>query len=437
VPDTIDMCGQALAGRYNDWHSPILANVWGFLGIRVSTIFVAQTLAIVLAARSILSPYLRPATAAVATLVIFLNPTTLGWMGHVGKDEWFCALVLWTIATLGMAARSEKPKRRRAFLAIAMILAWFTIASRGNAPAAVLGVFLAFASLLTPARLSGLRPIGKQLVSGIWVVGLVVILTWSTQLYSSLVVKPERRYPEQPTMVFDLAGISERTGQLLVPVTFLHPGTTLKDVEANFDEGAAEAWFFSQASPLKFPVSDGSEIAKLRSAWLSAIGRHPIAYFRLRLSYALDQLGMAQPHPGGSLDDRGSRPETWGIVCDLPDVAIPSVNSAVDRVLTQVDNSHDVRGWVFLGLLIVSSLLPWKSRCNEAHALLGAAFFNEVSIAALGMSATYRYCWFLAVAAQFTMALTLRRSRQFGRRHEDKKEFDSPKLIQNNEGLPS
>jgi hypothetical protein len=416
VPDTIDMCGQAVTGVYTDWHSPILAGLWGFLGVDVSTIFVVQTLAIVFAARSLLGAYLRPVVAAIATLVIVLNPATLGWLGHVGKDEWFCALVLWTVASLAAAARSEDTNRRRILIVVALVLAWFAIASRGNAAAGVLGACLPFAGLLTPARLSNFRPVANRLASWAWVAGVVVMLAISAQLYARIVIQPERHYVEQATMTFDLAGMSERTGQLLMPDLFLDPGATLADVEANFDEGAAESWFFSQESPLRYPVRDGSEIAELRSVWLSAIRAHPIAYLQLRLSYALDQLGVTQPHPGGSVDDQGSQPESFGIVCDLPHVAIPPVNSAVDRVLWRTDESNLVRGWVFLVLLIVSSVVAWRPRCNEARALLGAAILNEMTIALLGISATYRYSWFLVVAAQLAAALALRRSRRLARR---------------------
>ncbi len=205
-------------------------------------------------------------------------------------------------------------------------------------------------------------------MSWIWVVGVVVMLTLSAQLYSRIVVQPHHNYVEQATMSFDLAGMSERTGQLLVPPNFLDPGATLADVEANFDEGAAEAWYSTETSPLVYPVRDGSEIADLRSAWLTAIRRHPIAYLEVRLSYALAQLGVTQAHPGGSAADPGSRPETFGIACDVPEPAFPSLTSAADRVLIRTDESHVLRGWFFLAMLIASTVLTWRPRCNEARA---------------------------------------------------------------------
>jgi hypothetical protein len=424
VPDTIDMCSQALTGQYTDWHSPTMAGIWGFLGLEVDMIFLFQTFAIVFAMRSLLRPHLRPAAVAVVTLVVTFNPATLSWLAHVGKDQWFCAFILWCIAALSAAARTDDAKKRRRLTTLALVLAWFSIAARGNAAAAVLGAFLPFASILTPRRFTALEGRARRAVMFGWLVGVVASLAFSVAIYERIVVDPQPRYVEQATMSFDLAGMSKRTGELLLPPDVLYPGSTLEDVSARFDERKGESWFFESGSPLRYPLDTASEVAKLKSAWLRSIFEHPVAYLQVRVSYTLAQLGISQPHPGGSMSDVGSRPEAFGLSCELPKVAAPRVNRWLNQIFISVDSSHLIRGWFFLVLLIGAVVLTWRPPNNEARALLGAALLNELSVALLGVSATYRYCWFLALTSQLATALTLRRlphfrSPRFRLPHED------------------
>ncbi|UDY35585.1 hypothetical protein [Dermatobacter hominis] len=406
VPDSLDMCWQAMSGEYNDWHAPVITWLWGIHFVAPVWLFLATLAATIVAIHLIISRWLRPWASVVATSLIVLFPGTLGWLGHIGKDQWFAAACLLGIALLGRASTEQRRRARRALLVGAAVCLWLAIAARKNAVLPVAVVVLV--GWPVPASLFGkFRGVGwaRRIVTS---VSVVVLLLLSVTLLDSLVVQPEAVHAEQSTYMFDLAGISLDEHEMLFPKGTFPRGTTLEDVDQYFDPRAGDAYFFAPGTPVD-PFKPPGQVARLRTAWLDAVLEHPDDYLRTRLTYTWALLGGSGPHPLRSINDEGSRPETWDSPCPLPERTYPALHEDVFDALDWFEERNVFRGWTFLLVLVAASAVAGLRKVLEARCLLAAGVLSLVGLAVAGISPTYRYSWFTALAALVAVALALRR----------------------------
>ena len=406
VPDSIDMCWQAMSGEYNDWHSPVIAWIWGLHFVAPVWVFLLTLAGTIVAIHLIVSRWLRPWVAVVATVLIVVFPATLGWLGHIGKDEWFAAACLLGIALLGRASTEQRRRVRRALLVGAAVCLWLAIAARKNAVLPVAAVVLV--GWPVPASLFGkVRGVGwvRRIATSVAVVAALVV---SVTALDSFVVRPEALHAEQSTYMFDLAGISLQEHEMLFPKGTFERGTTLEDVGAFFDPRVGDRYFFAPGTPVD-PFKPAAQVERLRDAWIDAVLEHPDDYLRTRLTYTWALLGGSGPHPLQSINDDGSRPETWNNPCPLPERTYPGLHREVVDVLDWFEERHVFRGWVFLVVLVVAAAVAGLRRVLEARCLLVAGVLSLAGLAVAGISPTYRYSWFTSLAALIAVALALRR----------------------------
>jgi len=400
------MCGQAMSGIYNDWHSPAIAGLWGFLNAPIEAIFLLTLTATIVAVHLILTRWLRPWVAVACTAVIMLFPATVGWMGHVGKDEWFAAAFLLGTALIARAGTERRVQLRRLLLLGVMICFWFAIAARKNALLPVGAALLV--AWPVPVSVFGHvqdRPLVRRLLAA---GGVMVLLAGSVSLFTSAIVRPRALHPEQQAFLFDLTGIAIAQREMLFPPGVLKTGTTLSSIEQSFDTRTGDAFFFSKGSPAN-PFMPPEQVGAVKEKWLEAVLDHPDDYMRTRLSYTSALLGISGPHPYLSFNDPGSLPARWNSPCRVPDRTFPSLHQRVSDLLLRVERGNLVRAWTFLVILIAGSLLAGLRKVTEARVLLlgGLLFFAGIAIA--GISPTFRYSWFMAVCALVAAALALRR----------------------------
>ena len=406
VPDSIDLCWQAMSGEFNDWHAPVLAWLWGLHFVAPVWLFLATLGATIVAIHLIVSRWLRPWVAVVATLLIVLFPATLGWLGHIGKDQAFAASCLLGIALLGRASTEQRRRVRRALLVGAGVCLWLAIAARKNAVLPVAVVVLV--GWPVPASIFGkVRGVGwfRRLVTSVAVLAALVL---STTAIDRVVVQPEALHAEQSTYMFDLAGISLQEHEMLFPKGTFPRGTTLEDVDHYFDPRIGDVYFFAPGTPVD-PFKPASQVARLRAAWMDAVLEHPDDYLRTRLTYTWALLGGSGPHPLQSINDKGSRPEDWNNPCPLPERTYPELHRTVFDALDWFEERNVFRGWAFLLVLVVASAVAGLRRVLEARCLLAAGVLSLAGLAVAGISPTFRYSWFTALASLIAVALALRR----------------------------
>lgn len=412
VPDTLDLCYQAISGRFTDWHAPALAALWGLVFVPPVWVFLLTWGLTLVAVHLITSRWLRPWVAVAATVGICLFPPTVGWIGHIGKDQTFAAAFLLAIALLGRASTERRDRARRAILAGAVLCCWFAIAARRNAVLPVAAVLLV--TWPVPSTIFG-HELRWSIVRRFVAVGAVLVaLVGSLFAFTALFVQPATVNAEQSTYLFDLTGISMETGEMLVPDGIFPPGTTLADVEPFYRVDRGDYFFFGAGTPVN-PFMEPDKVERLRDAWASAVKEHPLAYLNTRVGYTRALLGLSSPHPFGSMYDPGSRPETWSNPCPLPEHEFPGLHRSVGDGLTSLERSNVVRSWVFVVVLIAATVAAGLRTVAEARALLLAGLLSLAGLAVVGISPTFRYSWFTALCALVAVALAARRIPVLGR----------------------
>lgn len=408
TPDTIDMCQQAVRDIFNDWHAPIVSGAWGLIDVGITWIFVGQLVVLVAAIHAILSAWLRPVVAVVGTWVAMLFPATLGWMGHVGKDQWFAAATLSAIALLGRAGRSTRPRDRRLLVAVALLACWAAVAARPNGIVPIAAVLV----VTLPVTLWADRPRVVRLAVRLGVaVAAVLVILLTTAAWERVLVDPKPGYPMQVAYLYDLAGISVRTDEQLLPDVALERPITVEELDELFDPGATNSFYFGETSPVRFGpgVYSEDEMAELSRAWREAVTSHPGAYLATRAAYAGLVTGWSSPHPASSVNDPGVRTLANGTICPIPDRWVPTVHASTLDALDELAERNVWRGWVFALLLAAAAAVAGLAVVSEARGLAAAGLVSLASVALAGGTTTFRYSWFTAVCAVVAALLALRR----------------------------
>ena len=416
--DTLDMCDQAVTGHYHTWHSPIAAWVWGALNLPLEVMIVSQIAGFALAVHLMLARWLRPVVALVGTGLVAAVPTTLGWLGHIGKDQWSAVALLLAIAVLARIPDTAARHRGRV-LAAAFGLLWIAVATRPSTILAAAAALALSGRLRSPGPAHRRPvPLRRELVQrAAVVVGFVGVTLISQALFTRVVVQPSVRFPEQPTYQYDLAALSVRTGELLIPSSSLEPGATLEDIRQHFTlhGEAVNRLLFTPDAPVRFMITDPEIHREIRNAWLEAIRDHPLEYLRHRTAFTWALLGVSGEYTLGSVWPTESRAEDWGLNCPVRERYVPGLFSVVSWIPRTTDSWPWWRVWWMVGVLAIGTALAgW--RCAEARMLCGSSMMTIVLFALLAAAPGLRYLWLVSIAASVVVLLSLRRIPGLARR---------------------
>jgi hypothetical protein len=308
------------------------------------------------------------------------------------------------------AHRAAPGRGRNLLLAGALVAFWLAAAARANGVVAVALALL----LVGPADLLGLRARGRlrQVARHVAIAGALTLVIVGTQaLWTNVVVQPVATFPQQPTYQFDLAALSVRTNQMLLPPSSLKPGVGLDDLAAhltyNHSSGSRQLWYNADA-PVVFQIRDPALEHQLERAWRSAILHHPVDYLRHRLAFTAGLLGLSSPYAHGSLIDDGSRPETFGFDEPFHDRYFPSIYRPVSDWLKDLESTDLVRGWWIVTVLIGASAVLGV-RDAESRLLLGSGLGSLATFAAFGVAGNFRYLWFTSICMLVLVTLVLDR----------------------------
>jgi hypothetical protein len=420
TPDSLTVCGEAFTGSISDWHTPTLAWLWSLVDLRPGVLLLGVVTTFVAAVYAVLATRLRAWVAVAGTYVVVLSPTTLGLLGVHGKDEWFAAAFLASLALLVTAGR-QRSRRVTVLLVVAgLVMAWVAVAARKNAVLPVGGMLLVGFPWDAVGPWRPVRWWTRALLRVALTGGFLMVVLLSQLVLSSMVIHPREGFVEQATYQFDLAGMSVRTGEDLFPDGALREGTTVEDIDAFFDPRAGDGWYFAEGTPLVYPVG-AAEVEELRRAWLRAIREHPFAYLGVRLEYTWALVGLSQPHPGGALWAPDQDGAAWGIACPDGERDNPEVNDAIVEVLQRVERTEVVRGWLLMVVLVGAAFIA-DIRRPEVAGLVSGGLLNEVTFAIGGISPTFRYSWFTGVCALIVCGLALSRWSRAARRPDSTSE---------------
>ncbi|MFO1059723.1 MAG: hypothetical protein U1E53_22490 [Dongiaceae bacterium] len=283
--DSTSMLAQAVSGRYDSWHSPLLSFLWrqanGVLYGPASLALLCKIIFFpafyLFLRRFVASPWRR---MAIATAIAAVPPVT-GALAAAGKDGLYVAVMM--AALLAFVAALERSWLWLAFAALALAATLV----RHEAPLALLPMIAA--GLL--ARLPG-RPLARL---GALAVALAAsaVLVPAAAAFDRFVLAAAEADPLETLEVLDLAGISLRLGENLMPGYIQALGVDFPTLGRRYRADSVTPLMWP-ADKRYLPVPPGPDARALRAAWIDGLARCPSCYLRHRARFVLALLGFAE-----------------------------------------------------------------------------------------------------------------------------------------------
>ncbi|HEY4032220.1 MAG TPA: hypothetical protein VGM25_17875 [Caulobacteraceae bacterium] len=396
--DAVLQYGQALSGRYDDWHPPIMAWLWRRLlvfgpgaGAMLALQMTSYWLGLGLLAQAV------GGRRALALLAIGAWPLFLGWQGAVLKDGQMTGAL--TLAA-GLVGFWRLRGRRAPWPALLLAAALIAYASLVRANAVFSTVPLV--ALLLPASVP--RAVKAALV----VVGVPAAILASQAINLGL-LQAEPSGVQRVEAVWDLSAIAARTGD------GASAGLGAGEVAALRANRCIKPLFWDPLSELPPCETAIQTLAKRPAGQLyvdlvKAMVRHPLAYLEWRLAHlnSTDRWLVGMNWPVGAAPVK-SEPNTLGL-------AGPGHRDAVARWKAVADVAAETPLgwpiiWIALGLwgLWAALARPPDPRRDLALALLGSALCQEASFAALSISSDLRYHLWTMLAVALAWAILAQR----------------------------
>lgn len=303
---------QARSGQFSDAHPVLMALMWRYIDrivagpIGMLSIMAALHVgALTLLATTIRGPVLWRALGLVA---ICFFPPLFSNLPVVWKDTLMQSSLIGALACFSCFLQRQPNRRSKrsravdvAWAGFGFLLCGIGIGARHNAPPAA-AFLLALPLLAIPAikRLTSWKgalvaAVGGTLLAGAIAGGVGTMLSPLTR----------KDHFWQTLPAFDLAGLSLKTGKVLVdPATgVLTPGMGLKEIQRLYHPYYSNSLYYCvrrqgrRCVPLFRRTHDPVALARLRNNWLRAIISHPIEYLELRGRVTLALLGIRNGTP--------------------------------------------------------------------------------------------------------------------------------------------
>jgi hypothetical protein len=289
--DTVRQYEQAIGGRYDDWHPPIMARLWAlFLQARVggSGPMLAAQLLLYWGGLGLLAAALArqgARRAAAIALLAGLSPLPFDWSVTVVKDAELVATMTAATGLLAWYRLDRRAVSRWAVLLLALLLGYAMLV-RANAIFAAVPLALAWTHWLGVRRWAGrVALLGLVTLAAIGISGPI-----NHGLFGATRSGVEKTLP-----IFDLAGIAH-----FAPAA-LPPGFDAGDWEQVVAQRCYTPFYWDPfADPKRCgaigdTLADPDEVPHIYAAWAIAIAHHPLAYAAHRLAHLNATLRVYAP----------------------------------------------------------------------------------------------------------------------------------------------
>ena len=389
--DSVGQFRQALSGRYEDWHPPIMARLWGLLhgafGGRGGPMLALQMglywLGFGLIADALVST--GKWRASVAVLMLAASPLLLGWQTAILKDSQMLGALATAVGLIAARRLRGRNLPLPSLVPLALLFA-YAILVRANAVFAVvpLVILLAPRPANWPAKLAAIA-----------VLTLAVIAVSPLINHRLLGASPSAVEKTQP--LYDLAGIGVRapqgspfTPEELATISAKHCVKPFFWDPLGDESGCQEQIERLQSEPA----------ATLYTAWARAVVAHPVAYARHRLAH-WNSTERWQVSPGliGATPPRASEPNDIGLA--TPSSSISDAIQRAGAVEAGTPLGWPIV-WTFLALCGFSVAVERRetSAGGIALALAGSALAMEASFLVVSIASDLRYhLWAMTASA--------------------------------------
>jgi hypothetical protein len=292
-PDSLGQLLQAHRGVYNDGHPPIMAGLWSLLlratGTAVTLYWVH--LGLLFSAFVMFALALRRADLPAAVLLLLpaaCNPAILNFVGVLWKDVGLAVSLAFCFAcvALSRAARAG----RTSTLLVVLVVSFYAVGVRHNAAPAV--VPLLWLSLLPFFPRPGWwrRTVG---IGALAVIGTGLLLVGG-RVVSYDLMKATRIHFEQAIELYDLAGISVKSGVDVIPEQAKGANFSSQALRAAYSPTSSSSLIFraDPAVPAPLQLTENPQYFTIfHQAWEHAIIHHPWAYLSHRGAVFASLLG--------------------------------------------------------------------------------------------------------------------------------------------------
>ncbi|MEQ1693056.1 MAG: hypothetical protein ABMA00_17335 [Gemmatimonas sp.] len=396
--DSLFLYGQALREEVSSGKPPLTAFIWMWilklwpsptaLLMVQAGLFWAGLGAIVHFSK------LRTSCAALAVLGIGLWPAVFALIGTLWLDVWLAA---WFLLFVGMAL-TAMARRSTALLMLSFIPLWSGLSTRLNALPAVMPLAIWIVALFDLRFNVGRRTRSLLAVSA----GLMVVLV-GTSLVFARAVTPNQLdatgRPLQMALYHDLAGISVRSGVLVMPshVYDSIPNLTLADVTEAYDPADANRLIYDPRwSSWAFYTSDVGKRRELRALWARTVTANPLRYVQVRLEVMatiLQLQGVFYPfHVGIDKNELG---------LEFPPRASYERMTGVFTALAP----FLFRGWIYAGVALAVVIVGARRRRWTAVAVSASGLCYVLPYFVVTTGSDYRYVLWMVVATLISLLL--------------------------------
>jgi hypothetical protein len=418
-PDSVGQLLEAQRGVYEDGHPPIMAGLWSLL-LRVSGTAVSlYWLHLVLLSSAFvlfLLAFRRSALPGAIWLLLLVacSPAILNFIGVLWKDVGLAVSLAFCFAcvALSRAARAG----RITTLLVVLVVSFYGVGVRYNAAPALLP--LLWLVLLPFFGRPGWRPsVGIATLS---VTGTALLLVGGG-LVSYQLLDARRIHLEQAIELYDLAGISVRSGADVIPDEAKGANFSSQALRAAYSPTQSGSLIF-RPDPAVLPPLQLTEnpqyLTIFRQAWEHAIINYPWAYLSHRGAVFAALLGSFFP----TVDYREQSATFEASVAVLGDPAVKSIeighpifgHRVAASVLMAFINFTAKRtyllfGWLWLLVLVATFVaaiaLQKRPMAEVAIGLSASGLLYLLPYFFAAPSSDFRYLYWSIVAANLSTVI--------------------------------
>ncbi|HQS84026.1 MAG: hypothetical protein B7Y25_03940 [Alphaproteobacteria bacterium 16-39-46] len=274
-PDSMTIYGLAMGGNYRSEWGPLLQFIWrgaDFL-IKGPALMLILEMAFFWGAVALMAQQFLRSKWFWWFPLLFLYPSILISMGFIWKDLYFTFGYMLASGYLTKKTFEKTPLSGKEYFFL-MVLLFFATSVKYQAQF-VLFFMMGWILYLSP-RLSSFK-------KGLYALILTAVMLLSIDIFHEKIMcdKTEETYSWQKVKIYDLAGITVRSGDNVIPpFLFNGPDGTKDQIKAKYSH-LWEPLITEADSPLRFTKNE-DERRELIGAWRQAVLKHPFAYLSHR-----------------------------------------------------------------------------------------------------------------------------------------------------------
>ena len=274
-PDSMTIYGLAVGGAYRSEWAPLLQFIWRYadLVIKGPALMLILEMAFFWGAVMLMAQQFLRSKWFWWFPFIFLYPSIFISMGFIWKDLYFTFGYMLASGFLTKKTFEKKPLSGKNYFFLVLLL-FFATSVKYQAQF-VLFFMVGWVLYLAP-HLSSFK-------KGLYAILLTGLMIFSIDILHEKVMcnKTEETYSWQKVKIYDLAGITVRSGDTVIPsFLFVDPNVTQEKIKEKYSH-LWEPLITETDSPLRFTKTD-EERKELIKAWKEAVIKHPFAYLAHR-----------------------------------------------------------------------------------------------------------------------------------------------------------